>query len=279
LRPQWEPTLVTKLSRTRKEGNHAGENHVVTVIGAGHAHSLAAFDAGRRVYTWGRGAHGRLGTRRHLNKSEPTEITHHFPPSFAQKEYVVTQAALGGAHTVVLCERIVVPHLTNPWGVETRLFAWGHGFNGQLGTDFIKHLSTPHKVKMPKWERVVNISAGKSHSTAVTIYGQLYTWGKGWFGALGHGDEEIRIAPTLVESTSNMFLKVSAGNMHTVALSLRRGAPSRRYIDKLDKETMDSMKGTPPVYLGLPRQTCKAIKVRRGRSGLLEEKMLRERRL
>ena len=59
---RWTPTLVDKLTRK------GGKDRVVTVVGAGDAHSLAAFDGGRRVYTWGRGAHGRLGTGRHLNK-------------------------------------------------------------------------------------------------------------------------------------------------------------------------------------------------------------------
>ena len=80
---------------------------MVTVIGAGHAHSLACFDEGKRVYCWGRGAHGRLGTGRHLNRNLPTEITHNFPESFEEKNYRIVKAALGGAHTMVLCERSV----------------------------------------------------------------------------------------------------------------------------------------------------------------------------
>ena len=51
------------------------KKHAVTVIGAGHAHSLACFSDGKRVQCWGRGAHGRLGTGRHLNRNIPTEVS------------------------------------------------------------------------------------------------------------------------------------------------------------------------------------------------------------
>ena len=159
----------------------------------------------------------------------------------------------------MLCERDVEARLTNPWGVETRMYGWGFGRHGQLGTDMIVHMPTPHKVKMPKWERVVDISAGKSHSCALTVYGQLYTWGKGWFGVLGHGDDQMKIAPTLLETTKNMILKVSAGLMHTTALSLRRGGLSRRAVERSDRES--TMRGTPPVYLGLPKKTANATKI------------------
>ena len=35
--------------------------------------------------------------------------------------------------------------------------------------------------------RVVCIAAGSNHSAAVTEEGTVYTWGKGSYGRLGHG--------------------------------------------------------------------------------------------
>jgi len=85
----------------------------------------------------------------------------------------------------------------------------------------------------------------------------MYSWGKGWFGVLGHGDDHMKIAPCLLESTKNMILKVSSGQMHTTALSLRRGGLSRRAVERADVE--DTMRGAPPVYLGLPKHTAAAV--------------------
>ena len=46
---------------------------------------------------------------------------------------------------------------------------------------------------------VVDIGGGGAHSAAITANGQLYTWGKGRYGRLGHGDSEDQLKPKLVE--------------------------------------------------------------------------------
>ena len=38
--------------------------------------------------------------------------------------------------------------------------------------------------------KIVQVSAGSVHSAAVTEEGELYTWGRGTYGRLGHGKEE-----------------------------------------------------------------------------------------
>ncbi len=46
--------------------------------------------------------------------------------------------------------------------------------------------------------RVVRIAAGSNYSAAVTADGELYTWGVGAYGRLGHGGLDDCYAPTLV---------------------------------------------------------------------------------
>lgn len=46
---------------------------------------------------------------------------------------------------------------------------------------------------------IVDVCAGGAHSAAVSKEGHLYTWGKGRYGRLGHGDSEDRMKPKLVE--------------------------------------------------------------------------------
>ena len=63
------------------------------------------------------------------------------------------------------------------------------------------------------------------HAAAVTApEGEVYTWGWGKDGRLGHGDETSKSVPTLVEAVSR-YLKgctaaISAGYDHTVAISV-----------------------------------------------------------
>ena len=53
---------------------------------------------------------------------------------------------------------------------------------------------------------IVHIACGWDHSLAVTDHGQLYAWGAGTNGKLGHGDENDRSIPTLVTSMSNVYV-------------------------------------------------------------------------
>ncbi len=44
------------------------------------------------------------------------------------------------------------------------------------------------------------VAAGECHSIVLSTAGQVYTWGQGTFGALGHGNEDNCHAPTHVQS-------------------------------------------------------------------------------
>lgn len=48
---------------------------------------------------------------------------------------------------------------------------------------------------------VVDIAAGGAHSACITASGELYTWGKGRYGRLGHGDSEDQLKPKLVRGS------------------------------------------------------------------------------
>jgi hypothetical protein len=37
-------------------------------------------------------------------------------------------------------------------------------------------------VWLPEYEIITSVSAGKLHSAAINVYGELYTWGRGFFG-------------------------------------------------------------------------------------------------
>ena len=47
----------------------------------------------------------------------------------------------------------------------------------------------PKKTEAFSGRRVVAVSAGQSHSIAITADGDVFTWGIGFHGCLGHGEE------------------------------------------------------------------------------------------
>ncbi|XAR64848.1 hypothetical protein NMG60_11008720 [Bertholletia excelsa] len=108
--------------------------------------------------------------------------------------------------------------------VSTEVFSWGSGVNYQLGTGNAHMQKLPCKVDTLHGSFVKLISAAKFHSVAVTARGEVYTWGFGRGGRLGHPDFDIHsgqaavITPRLV--TSGLGVRrvkaIAAAKHHTV---------------------------------------------------------------
>ena len=64
----------------------------------------------------------------------------------------------------------------------------------------------PRVIESLRGKDIVDIAAGGAHSACVTSAGELYTWGKGRYGRLGHGDSEDQTRPKLVCTLDVLFL-------------------------------------------------------------------------
>ncbi len=49
--------------------------------------------------------------------------------------------------------------------------------------------------------RVVGVAAGGYHSIVLAADGRVFTFGRGTYGRLGHGDEENQLTPRVVEDS------------------------------------------------------------------------------
>ena len=225
------------------------EHYVVTYCAAGDAHSVVIIKNKKKslnplmnlpvIACFGRGAHGRLGMNNNKSNSTPRVILN-WPPS--SKGYTFIQVAAGGAHTLALATKEAPKTLANPYGVVTNVYAWGFGSNGQLGTgDKLDDSFVPVKVKMPKWELVTEISAGRSWSVARTVAGDIYTWGKGLRGQLGHGRREFSFAPRKVETFAS-FVGIASGYAHNVAITTTRKIMNKKVSETFVKDIEDSKK-------------------------------------
>nr|KYP72693.1 Inhibitor of Bruton tyrosine kinase [Cajanus cajan] len=108
--------------------------------------------------------------------------------------------------------------------VATEVFSWGSGANYQLGTGNAHIQKLPCKVDSLGGSFIKLISAGKFHSVALTARGEVYTWGFGRGGRLGHPDFDIHsgqaavITPRQVTSGlgSRRVMAIAAAKHHTV---------------------------------------------------------------
>ncbi|XP_062113478.1 uncharacterized protein LOC133824571 isoform X2 [Humulus lupulus] len=108
--------------------------------------------------------------------------------------------------------------------VVTEVFSWGSGVNYQLGTGNAHLQKLPCKVDSLHDSLIKLVSAAKFHSVAVTARGEVFTWGFGRGGRLGHPDFDIHsgqaavITPRQVISGlgSRRVKAVAAAKHHTV---------------------------------------------------------------
>jgi alpha-tubulin suppressor-like RCC1 family protein len=124
------PELVTFFNTLFCESCSAGDAHsaVLTTMRAGSRDTQL-----KRISTFGRGAHGRLGNGTNRNMSSPVLVSQ-WLPSLQKVQF--HQVACGGAHTLALASLAVPQGIANPRGMETFVAAWGYGMNGQLGTGY-----------------------------------------------------------------------------------------------------------------------------------------------
>ncbi|KAK0601992.1 hypothetical protein LWI29_029399 [Acer saccharum] len=108
--------------------------------------------------------------------------------------------------------------------VATEVYSWGSGTNYQLGTGNAHMQKLPCKVDSLHGSVIKLVSAAKFHSVAVTTRGEVYTWGFGRGGRLGHPDFDIHsgqaavITPRQVTSGlgSRRVKTIAAAKHHTV---------------------------------------------------------------
>ncbi|XP_068123981.1 E3 ubiquitin-protein ligase MYCBP2 isoform X15 [Hyperolius riggenbachi] len=76
----------------------------------------------------------------------------------------------------------------------------------------------PGSVRFDSELRAVQVSCGFHHSVVLMENGDVYTFGYGQHGQLGHGDVSCRGCPTLVQALPGPSTQVTAGSNHTAVL-------------------------------------------------------------
>ena len=99
------------------------------------------------------------------------------------------------------------------------LWSWGNGGYGQLGHGDLQSQLLPKKIEALAGQRVEAVSAGQHHSLALSADGNVWSWGFGGRGRLGHGDEQVQLLPKKVEALAGQrVVAVAAGAYHSIAL-------------------------------------------------------------
>ncbi len=176
----------------------------VKSISAGGSHTCAVTNGGG-VKCWGWDADGQLGNNTSLT-SQPT------PVDVLGLTSGVASVSTGGTHTCAV---------TTSGGAK----CWGSDNNGELGND-----STPVSRPTPVdvlglTSGVASISAGSSHTCAVTSSGGAKCWGADGSGQLGNDTVlAYQATPVDVLGLTSGVASISAGSNFTCAATTAGGA-------------------------------------------------------
>ncbi|KAF7141200.1 hypothetical protein RHSIM_Rhsim06G0090700 [Rhododendron simsii] len=196
------PREVDSLSGLRTIAVACGVWHTAAIVEVIVTQSSASVSSGK-LFTWGDGDKSRLGHGDKEPRLEPTCVP-------ALIDYNFHKIACGHSLTVGLT-------------TSGHVFAMGSTVYGQLG-------NPQSDGKLPCLvedkligESVQEIACGAYHVAVLTSRNEVYTWGKGANGRLGHGDIEDRKTPTLVEALKDRHVKfIACGSNYTSAICLHR---------------------------------------------------------
>lgn len=111
-------------------------------------------------------------------------------------------------------------------GMGTEVLAWGNGANYQLGIGSADLVESPKRVGWLHGITVRKLGASKFHTVALGEAGDVYTWGWGRGGRLGHSDgslatkEGAQIYPRKVQGLlGKVVMDVAAAKHHTLAVT------------------------------------------------------------
>lgn len=196
-----ETGAVFTFGRSRFADNLANKfwikNDKCIQIACGDQHSAVVTERGR-VYVFGNNEWGQLGLGHTKASNKPSFIKVLKP----EKTLLV---ACGRSHTLLYTD-------------SGKLFSFGGNEDGQLGHGDRNNETSPKLVESLSSVKLKEISCGSNHCAALTVSGDVYTWGLNTEGQCGFGDEDEITLPTEID-IENKVVSLSCGYYHTALVT------------------------------------------------------------
>jgi alpha-tubulin suppressor-like RCC1 family protein len=126
---------------------------------------------------------------------------------FESKRLKIKKIAAGARHTLVI---------TN----DNQLYSFGDNSEGQC-TGENECYFIPKKIKFPNGDRVKDVYAGYNHSVAITLLGDVYTWGDTSHSKLGYSTKKsMQNVPKIIPFMKDKeIFQIFTGPMHTALVT------------------------------------------------------------
>lgn len=152
------------------------------------------------IWVWGHSRDGHLGMGDKINILEPCELE-----SLSTKNII--QISAGEHHCCALSD-------------ESEVFIWGAcPVSGVLTEEPTKDIiQTPTPVCGLEAKSVIRVICGNRCSYALTDTGNVYSWGIGRYGVLGHGNTENYEFPGMITAfNGKTIVGIDSGGNHACA--------------------------------------------------------------
>ncbi|XP_070786972.1 retinitis pigmentosa GTPase regulator b [Enoplosus armatus] len=170
----------------------------IKMLAAGSNTSAALTESGK-LFMWGDNTEGQIGLGKESHASSPQEVSVGRPISWVSSGYY---------HSALVT-------------VDGALYTFGERDSGKLGlgTDQLPRHRVPQLVKSIK-EPVTQVACGGGHTVALTE-DDVYTFGLGQFGQLGHGTFifESRLPRPVEHFKKGRVCQVACGENHTAVIT------------------------------------------------------------
>ena len=180
----------------------------------------AALTEDGRVYMWGYGARGNLGTGNSDNQSTPVDITANF-------------SAIDGSIIDVVLTHDSRSAITFALTDTGHVYGWGCGENGALGTGKDQYEYYPVDItpnfNLNSGETIIQVVAdggngNRGHGLALTDQGRVFAWGDNRNGALGDGSTTDSYLPKDITGNFELtgddkIISIGAGINRSYAVS------------------------------------------------------------
>ncbi|KAH9314061.1 hypothetical protein KI387_022688, partial [Taxus chinensis] len=178
------------------------DTYRISHVACGQAHTIVATDVGGLV-SWGAADLGQLGHKDAIGLVDVIQ------PRLVKgtRELHFVRVACGAAHTLALTG-------------SGEVYSFGQGTFGALGSGNMESYSTPVQIDELWGLGIIQIACGENHSAALSVDGQVFTWGRGKYGQLGHGSVQNESRPVQVKGLADqMIVQIICGGDHTMAIN------------------------------------------------------------
>ncbi|KAF8404057.1 hypothetical protein HHK36_008934 [Tetracentron sinense] len=138
--------------------------------------------------------------------------------------------------------------------------SWGRGEDGQLGHGDAEDRLFPTQMSALDGHEIVSVTCGADHTTAYSeSSAQIYSWGWGDFGRLGHGNSSDLFTPQPIKALQGVRIKqIACGDSHCLAVTMEGivqscGPPNLEY-------TFDSQSNS--IFFQIPLRELQGVSVK-----------------